>query len=422
MNRLLILGGSVAQLSAIRAARKSGCHVIVADRNPAAPGAAEADEFVRASTFDVSEIVAAAEATRPDGVLVVATDQPVLIASRACAEIGLPYPVDPEVALIATNKGRMKERLAASGIPTPVFSLIGPTGSELPGHRRLAALSPPIVVKPVDNQGQRGVVRCESYSDVPPAVERARTFSREETVLVEEFYPSNEVTVSGWVTGGTPQILTVTDRVTVAHGTSLGVCAAHRYPSTYARGHAEEIAALTQAVSTAIGITRGPIYFQMLCGDQGVKVNEVACRIGGAFEDQSLPLVTGVNLLERAIAESLGGEPAALPDDGSGHVPTTGAFSVPLLYCEPGSIAQLSDPEPVRRIGGIHAFEWLQPIGREIHQMHDSSQRAGYAVVCGAATAEVNTSLRRLFAQLSVTATDGREMLMDTLALCLHPE
>ena len=423
MKRLMVLGGSVAQLGAVRTAKTAGHHVIVADRDPDALGKSEADEFVQASTFDEQEVLAAARRTRPDGLLVVATDQPVLIAARVCDTLGLGYPLDPETALLVTNKGHMKRRLSEAGIPTPAYTLVEAPGRVATrGCPDLAELSPPLVVKPVDNQGQRGVTLCKTPAAALTAVERARTFSRQSAVLVEEYYPSREITVSGWVTGGNAQILTVTDRVTIDHPTSLGVCAAHRFPSSHARGHETEIADLTRRVAQAFGISAGPIYFQMLIGDGGTVVNEVACRIGGAFEDHSLPLVTGVDILGRGIAECLGAPIQPLPDDGRGQAPTTGAFCVPLLYCEPGTIARLSELAPARRIPGVRALEWLQPVGREIHRMRDSSQRVGFAVVHGPDASAVNAAVRRMFAALAVTSSDGRRMLMDTLDLCLHPE
>jgi biotin carboxylase len=423
MSRLMILGGSAAQLGAIRHAKASGHTVIVADRNPNAVGVAEADAYVRASTFVFSEVVEAARRTRPDGILVVATDQPVRVAARVCAELGLPSAIDPHTALLATHKGHMKRRLSDAGIPTSAFTLVvsGSTGDPaFHGCPDLGEMRAPFVVKPVDNQGQRGVSFCRTHADLAAAMKHAAAHSTEHAILVEEFYKATEITVSGWVTEGTPAILAVTDRVTLDNPPSLGVCAAHRFPSEYERGHEREIDELTRRVASAFGITAGPIYLQMLVGTGGVIVNEVACRVGGAFEDRSLPLVTGADITARAVSESLGLTLPPLTADDTLRLETTGAFSVPLLYCRPGTIAGVKPLERARAVGGVHEVEWLQPEGRRIDEMRDSSERTGYAVVHGPDPASVNHSVRALFRLLSVTSTSGEEMLMDTLPHCLH--
>ena len=421
MSRLMILGGSVAQLNAVRHAQQLGHHVIVVDWNPEAPGASIADEFIRASTFDADAVEIAARASNPDGILVVATDQPVLIAAQVAERLGLPYPLDVETARLATNKGPMKRRLLAAKIPTPPFTLLDIRGNTAPGCPDLSALKPPYVVKPTDNQGQRGVTLVQSASGIAAALRRAQAFSRRTELLVEEYYPSREVTVSGWATDGIAQILTITDRVTINHRTSLGVCAAHRFPSTYAQGLRDEVVGLTRRVVSTFGIQRGPLYFQMLIGNDGVKVNEVACRVGGAFEDLSLPHVTGVDLLSRAIAESLGRNTQPLTADTDGVIPADGAFTVPLLYCEPGTIGALGDLSEAQQLPGIVAARWLQPVGRTIEQMRDSSQRVGFAIVQGSDRSAVNESLKALFAGFRVLDSTGRQMLMPTLDYCLLP-
>lgn len=418
----MILGASIAQLAAIRQAQQLGHHVIVVDQNPEAPGVLIADEFIRTSTFDAGAVEDAARASNPDGVLVVATDQPVLVAATVAQRLGLPYPLNVETARLATNKGVMKRRLSAAGIPTPSFALLDVGGRAAPGGSELSDLKPPYVAKPTDNQGQRGVSLVRSAPDIRAALRRARSYSRRTELLVEEYYPSREVTVSGWVTEGRAQILAITDRITIDHRTSLGVCAAHRFPSSYAEDHRRSVTELTHRVVSAFGIRRGPIYFQMLIGSEGVKVNEVACRVGGAFEDLSLPDVTGVDVLSRGIAESLGEHAPALQADADGLVPTNGAFAVPLLYCKPGTIGTLSDLSEVRQLPGVTTARWLQPIGRAIEQMRDSSQRVGFAVVHGPNRSTVNESLKSLFAQLSVLDPGGNQLLMPTRDYCLLPD
>ena len=343
MMRLLILGGGSSQVNAFRRARERGFYTILADRDPGAPARADADAFARASTFDVEAVRAAAHTHRADALLVIGTDQPVLTAARVSAELGLPFPLTVEQAYRVTNKTAMKHHFATAGIACVPWVVVGedPTRWETEGLYRL---KPPWVVKPVDSQGQRGIAIVSSVAEL--ASHRAALFahSREHVMLVEEYYPSVEVTVSGWAhDDGGVEIWTITDRVTVdPHTAGLGVCLAHRYPSAHATASATDttraqgdvdhdyhprIRELTAHTAHAFALRNAPIYFQMLIGADGVLVNEIAVRLGGAYEDLSIPTVTGIDTLARQldVIERAVSRAASTPPVSSTPAPTGAA-------------------------------------------------------------------------------------------------
>jgi biotin carboxylase len=485
--RLMILGGGSSQIEAFRRARREGFFTVLADRNPEAPARRLADAFAPASTFDVDAVTAAAREHRVDALLAIGTDQPVLTAARVSAALGLPFPLSPEQALLLTNKAPMKRRFAAAGIPSAPWALLGRDEAAWDAEG-LAELTPPWVAKPVDSQGQRGIAVVRSRDELRTHLPHLLRHSREETVLVEEYYPSREVTVSGWVDeSGTPEIWTITDRVTFADERRIGVCLAHRYPSLHVRpgqrpsarvgatgasstsdapatsdaadmtatagtsdasatsnasdttGTAstsgtfdttlaaaassradvsDTVRTLTRRVVNAFELANGPIYFQMLIGERGVLVNEIAFRLGGAYEDQSIPLVTGIDILgrqldsiRRAVGEwSRGPTPGEYP---SGTA-VARCFVVPLMFCRPGTIVALEGDAQMRSIPGVVACHFLLPVGTTIRPMADSTQRIAYAVLHGPDAAAVNRLVDTLFDTLRVVDPEGRNLLIDT--------
>ncbi|NCC76804.1 MAG: ATP-grasp domain-containing protein, partial [Clostridia bacterium] len=322
--RLLMLGASLAQIPGIVAAREQGVHVISCDNLPHSPGHALAHESVLASTFDPEAVLAAARQPRIDGIMTMGSDQPVLTAAIVAHQLGLPSALSVETARAVTDKRVMKKRFLALGLPTVPFVIYKPTESSADPHILLAPDRPspaaqtpaapdpleqleyPVVIKPVDSQGQRGIFVCWTADEVRQKAPKVLAFSRAAEILVESYYPSNEVTVSGWVSAGQARILTLTDRERLAGTDPLGVCLSHEWPSRYLERHGEEIASLTQAIVSGFGIAEGPIYFQFLIGASGVQINEIACRIGGAFESQFIPHLTGFNLTAAQIDLALG--------------------------------------------------------------------------------------------------------------------
>ncbi|MFP4151767.1 MAG: hypothetical protein ACLFR8_06740 [Alkalispirochaeta sp.] len=469
--RLMILGGGSSQLGAFRRARELGITTILADRDPNAPARAPADEFVPASTFDIDAVVDAARMTRAEAIIALGTDQPVLTAAVASARLGLPFPLTPERALSVTNKRVMKQIFDDEGIPTPRWCLIGPDRTEWE-RRGFFRLRPPYVVKPVDSQGQRGIIIANTPDEVAAQYPVTRSYSREEEILVEEYFPSREVTVSGWAySPDEVEIWTVTDRVTIDNPPGLGVCLAHRYPSYHAGSHLPRIEELTHRIVRSFRLGGGPIYFQMLVGAEGqartrlpagteepsvvpagtevpprqelsgetppgdgsgeerigiiqpVLVNEIAFRLGGAYEDQSIPPVTGVDLLARQLSAARNGFSVAAPEAGArgGAVPEYTHFAVPLIFARPGTVARLSGAEELLTLPGITDCRFILPEGTVIREMTNSTQRIAYAVLHGTSAEEINTLVDTVFDTLRVENPDGENLLLDTRDGTKHP-
>ncbi|TVR02251.1 MAG: hypothetical protein EA403_09125 [Spirochaetaceae bacterium] len=415
---LLVLGGSAGQHNLIRRARADGFFVTVADVNPHAVAVGDANAFFAVSTFDVPGVTEAARRLGCDAVVAVGSDQPVYTAAVASAELGLPFPLSPEVALRVTNKREMKQTLTEAGIPVAPWRILHRDDTSA----ALGGLAPDFVIKPVDSQGQRGIALLPDAAMVVDHLPRTLEHSRCDYAIVETYYPSNEVTVSGWVRSGRAHIFAVTDRVTMPSATSLGVCPAHRYPSAHAAGHHDEVREITQATVDALGIPEGPIYFQLLIGDQGVRVNEAACRLGGAYEDESIPLVGAVDLIALQLSLCRGDLPALPHEPSSPHpVGTDRAFLVPLLFCRPGTLTGYRGLQRIAGFPGVHTIRILLPIGTVVGTMTNSTQRAGYAVIAGPDIDAVNRALTHLFSELIMEGDEGENLLMDTEALCRHP-
>ena len=144
--RLLVLGAGPAQLGLLEAAHDRGLWVAVVDRDPAAPGFRFADRRCILSTEDEPAIERLAAALSLDGVIAPGTDWPVAVAARVADKLGLPHPISPATAVLATNKLRQRERFEEAGVPQPRWQVVSDG---------VAEVEPPCVVKAPDRQGQK---------------------------------------------------------------------------------------------------------------------------------------------------------------------------------------------------------------------------------------------------------------------------
>ncbi len=119
--RLLVLSAGPAQLGLLEAARARGIWLAVVDRNASAPGLRFADRRCILSTEDEPAIERLVGALGIDGLIAPGTDWPLGMAARIAARAGLPHPLSPQTAVLATNKLRQRERLGEAGVPQPAL-------------------------------------------------------------------------------------------------------------------------------------------------------------------------------------------------------------------------------------------------------------------------------------------------------------
>lgn len=406
--KILLLGAGNSQLNAIRRLKQLGHTVIVTDYFANPPGRAVADYHERVSTFDVAANLEVADRYQVDAVMTLGTDQPVYTAARIAEALQLPTSLDGATARAVTNKRIMKRLFSEGGLPTVNYRLIAAGFAD----RELAGLRSPYVVKPVDSQGQRGVYQVQSVAEIRRVLAEVRSYSREDQILVEEYYPGAEITVSGWVVADETYLLSVVDRVAYPDPLHIGVCIRHHFPSRHLATRAEEIAGLTRAIVRHFGIHNGPIYFQMLLGAAGIKINEIACRLGGAYEDEYLKQATGIDLLGMLIDSACG-----RPVDRTGlqaynFRQIRQYVSVELFFARPGTVAGLNDMEALRRLPGVvQAQHHLQP-GDICRTMENATARAGYVIVAANNEADLARNLARVYEQLAVWDDQGRNLVL----------
>lgn len=406
--KLLIVGGGEAQLNAIRRAKKLGFSVVVSDMNPDCPGAVEADYFIKASTFSFEETHSAAVIAGVDAILTLGTDQPVLPVTKTAIKLSLPSGISVETALGVTNKRIMKPIFENNGIPTCKFCLI----STKSRPEDLKGFIYPLVIKPVDSQGQRGVYKVDNWDELYEYLPNVLSFSREDNVLVEEYYPGDEISVSGWVVNKQLYPLIITDRVTISNGSHIGVCVAQEYPSKYMENYGDAIIKISEKVVSSFSITNGPVYFQMLIGNEGIKVNEVAVRIGGGYEDESIPAITGVDILKLQFELATKGQvDESVLKKYKFPSPVFGA--VIFLFTKPGVIESNGDIDIVKKISGVINGKYILSPGRKVGNRENSTARAGYVAVKSKSTSGLEDIKVKIHSLLEVKDTNGDNMLCD---------
>lgn len=382
MKTLLIVSAGIEAIAGIELAKSMGLHVVASDANPKAPGFALADDILVASTYDVEATVAAAtryhSEVRPiDGVMCIASDVPLTVASVA-ATLGLPG-IPVESARLATDKLAMKQRFAADGVPIPWFSAV-----ESADHLKalVAAEGLPLVIKPVDSRGSRGVLRLQPETDLSWAYRTAKGHSPTGRVMLERFLPGPQVSTESLMIEGVAYTPGFADR----NYEYLERYAPHiienggQLPSHLDDATQQAVRDLVQQAARSMGIRNGVVKGDVVVTGGKAHVIELAARLsGGYFCTHEIPLNTGVDLVRAVIRQALGMhvDPADLQP----------IFNRPVaqryFFPQPGVVTAINGAEAFAEHPDVAYLELRVKPGDRIGPVDSHPARAGVVITTG---------------------------------------
>jgi biotin carboxylase len=399
--RLLVLGAGAGQLGLLEAAAERGLYVIAVDRDPAAPGFRHADRRAIVSVEDEPAIDRLAAAEQVGGVIAPGIDFPVAIAARIAARHNLRHPLEPHVAQLAISKLKQRERLAAAGVPHTPYRVCAAADEAVDAA---SALGFPCVVKPPDRQGQRGQSVVEAPEDVADAFALALDAARGPVVLLERLVAGRELTVNAFSVGGAFHALTVTDRV-VADPPAFGVALAHVWPSEEPPAVVEVAVSVARAAAEAIGVQDGPTYTQVLVGEDGPVVGELAARLGGGHDAELCQAALGVDLNGLAIAAAFGDE---IPSDKLSPGSDVGGACVRFLIAPEGTVAGVEGIERAEESDGVVWVRVYREPGDESRPLRQGSDRAGAVLAVGESRKQAVARGRRAARRVRFRVVENR--------------
>lgn len=401
---LWIVSGGVEAVPGIEHAKKMGLHVVVSDGDPNAPGFAAADDRVVASTYDVGATVAAAERYHRsvrsiDGVMAVASDVPLTVASVAEA-LSLPG-VPVESARLSADKLAMKRRLAERGVPIPWFSPV----DDLAHLRSLVVeRGLPLVLKPVDGRGARGVLLLSERVDLAWAERQARSQSPSARVMVEQYLPGPQVSTESVLLDGEAVTPGFSDRNydRLAAFAPYFIEDGGDQPSRLAPSDRRAVSACAEDAARALGVTRGTAKGDMVLTAEGPKVIEMALRLSGGWlcTDQ-IPLATGVDLLGAAIRIALGDS----LDAGSLRPAVQRGVAIRYFFPPPGRVAAVRNVDRFARAEGVHRLRVFVKPGDVLEPVTNHTRRAGFVITTGADREEAVARARAVVEGVAIETT-----------------
>ena len=335
-----------------------------------------------------------------DGVL--GTDeQSTLVAAHLAAALGL-RSNDPDAALAARDKRRMRQRLEAAGVPGPRVRVLQPDQ----GARDLEDASFPCVVKPPMLSGSQGVIRADDEAALDTAIARVRRILarhpsswREHRdfhrLLVEDYIDGPEVAVEALMHDGQLELIALFDKPDDLVGPFFEETI-YVTPSRHAPDKKRQILDVTERAARALGLVHGPVHAELRIGAAGPWIVELAGRSIGGLCSRTLELCAD-NLEERLIAHAVG-----LPQRGGQRAPGTAAGVMMIPIPRSGVFRSAGGVERARAVPGIEDIAIAARPGDALYALPEGSSYLGFIFARGAEPAGVESALRAAHAELEL--------------------
>lgn len=308
MKRILLLGGSRYILPVIEAAHKLGLYVITCDYLPDNIAHRYSDEYCNVSIIDKDAVLDAAKKLHIDGIMSFACDPGVTTAAYVAEKLGLPHSGSYESVSILQNKGRFRNFLAENGFNVP--NAKGYTSIE-DALNEVDYFNWPVIVKPTDSAGSKGVTRVDDPSQLKASIEYALRFSHSNEFIIEDFLEKvghSSDTDSFSVNGKLKFVSFSAQRFDEACENPY-TPSAYSWPATISKEHQEELTREIQRLLNLLDMKSSIYNIEVReCTNGKAYIMECSPRGGGNRLAEMLRYATDVDLITNAVRAAIGEE------------------------------------------------------------------------------------------------------------------
>lgn len=364
---IMVFGVGELQKSIIKRAKIKGLYVVGIDPCKDAFCKDEVDAFEIVGGQDFEGTLDVAKKYNISAIVTAATDKPLVMMARIAKELGLPF-YSVETAQWSTDKYQMKERFLVGGVPCAKGRLIKSV-------EEAKDFIFPVIVKPRDNSGSRGVRLCRTKEELQSCMDEALEYSHLDSVLVEEFIEGQEYSIESLHYNNRTEVIQFTEKKTTEfpYNVELG----HKQPANLTENQKNEIRSVISKIAGALQFENCPSHTELKINDRGIFVIETSPRLGGDYITSTLvPLSTGINMEDQLLNISLGEK----VDVDSGRKDKASAVC---FFCLPeGTIEKIDEKiSEIQNLNKMVYFDFKLRKGEKVNKITSSLNRYGQFII-----------------------------------------
>lgn len=331
----MLLGGIRYLLPAIEAAHKHGHHVITVDYLPNNIAHKYSDEYFNVSILDKEAVLNLAQELQIDGILSYAVDPGVVAAAYVAEKKGIPFSCSYEAACILQNKARFRQFLTEHGFNVPNAKGYTKTEEAL---KEMDFFNWPVIVKPVDSAGSKGVMRVDTPKELDAAIAHALNESHNGHFIIEDFLEKEGLSSGSesFFVDGVLKYNAFYDQLFDDEANNPYTPSAECWPSSKSKAVLNDVRQQLQRLGTLLDFRTGLFNVEFrLCKNGKVYLMEVSPRAGGNRLAEILNYATDVDIIEAEVMKALH-EPIPIV-----HEPNyNGYYAILVLHSETEGIFQ----------------------------------------------------------------------------------
>lgn len=330
MKKLLLLGGSRYLLPVIEAAHELGIYTITCDYLPDNTAHKYSDEYHNVSIVEKEAVLKIAQQLNVDGVMSFACDPGVVTAAYVAEKMGLPFQCSYKAASLLQDKGMFRNFLHDNGFNCPHAKRY-----ENPDEpfNDTDFFNWPVIVKPVDSAGSKGVTRVDSPEQLPQAITTALEQARDGAFIIEDFleFDGYHSSADPFTVDGKLKFVTYSDQLFDSTAANPYTPAYIIWPSSMKQEHQDYLTSEIQRLMTLLNVRTG-IYNIETCVAKGKPyIMEVSPRGGGCKIAEIQKLAFGVDLIRNEVLKAVG-----MPTEEVTQKPCEGHWCEMVIHARPG--------------------------------------------------------------------------------------
>ncbi len=333
MKKLMILGGSRYALPVIEAAKTLGVYTITADYLPDNIAHKYSDEYVNVSIIDKEATLKAAQEKEIDGIMSFACDPGVITAAYVAEKMGLPNVGPYESVCILQNKGKFRQFLTENGFTVPVAKGYKDIDEAIAD---VDIFNWPVIVKPTDSAGSKGVTRVDDPAELRKSIEYALSYSHSDEFIIEDYITQHGFSsdTDSFSIDGELKFVSFNSQRFDRDAKNPYTPAAYSWPSSMTDEHQEELRSEIQRLLKLLNMTTAVYNIESREGTDGkVYIMEVSPRGGGNRLAECLRYATGVDMITNMVKYSVG-----MPVDDVEQKPYEGCWAEIILHSDKAGV------------------------------------------------------------------------------------
>lgn len=373
--RLMILGGSRYALPVIRSAHELGIHVITCDYLPDNIAHRFSDEYCNVSIIDKEAVLQAAKETKIDGIMSFACDPGVVTAAYVADRLGLPSCGPYDSVCILQNKGQFRHFLSDHGFNVPTARSYKNVESALSDAD---IFHWPVIVKPTDSAGSKGVKKISSPDELRPGIEYALSYSRSGEFIIEDFITQHGFSsdTDSFSVDGELKFVSFNSQRFDSKAENPYTPAAYSWPSSMSPEHLQELTEEIQRLLKLLNMGTAIYNIETREGTDGkAYIMELSPRGGGNRLAECLRYATGVDMITNMVKYSVG-----MPVDEIRQEPYDGCWAEIILHSvESGVFDELWISDEIKD-NVVERDLWIEP-GTQVGAFSAANEAIGTLIL-----------------------------------------